>query len=410
MHRNLFTFFAASLLSWPALAQKAAPAPAESEQTEEGAEGEGAEEGTAPPTETTRQAKGDQIKGLEQAPGETHTVVKGDTLWDLSARYLQTPWYWPKVWSYNPEIANPHWIYPGQTVRFFPSGEEAPARVDVEPEEEAPAAPTEMSDVSKGNMNAPDLMGQDEDTVTMSGKIGYVGPGAGYMRRDGFVTQAELDDSGVIDHSPAEIEMLSTLDIAYIRFKTKAAKIGDRYIIYKTVSKIVHPKTGDFYGYLTHIQGTLRIAHIEPGGETSGVIDRAYDEINRGDYVAPLTAKFDRPLTPKANTHEMKGYVLATFIPKVTHEGEYDVIFVDKGKRDGVEEGNTFVVVRRSDGLIDVFDRAEDPTVPQEDLGQVRVLDVKDNASSCLVIRSIREIVVGDRVEMRLPRPKTAQR
>src|SRR5215471_14225181 len=56
------------------------------------------------------------------SPGQVHTVVRGDTLWDLSQHYLGTPWYWPKVWSYNPEIANPHWIYPGNQVRFFGSG------------------------------------------------------------------------------------------------------------------------------------------------------------------------------------------------------------------------------------------------------------------------------------------------
>jgi len=60
---------------------------------------------------------------MRAGPGAQHTVEKGDTLWDLSRRYLGSPWYWPKVWSYNPEIANPHWIYPGNQIRFFPTGE-----------------------------------------------------------------------------------------------------------------------------------------------------------------------------------------------------------------------------------------------------------------------------------------------
>src|SRR6476620_4722624 len=77
--------------------------------------------------------------------GTQHTVVRGDTLWDLSQKYLGSPWYWPKVWSYNPEIANPHWIYPGNQVRFFPNGEEAPARVDSSTAEaSAPEAPADV--------------------------------------------------------------------------------------------------------------------------------------------------------------------------------------------------------------------------------------------------------------------------
>src|SRR6185312_7029251 len=63
---------------------------------------------------------------------ETHNVVKGDTLWDLSQHYLGNPWYWPKVWSYNPQIANPHWIYPGDKVKF--SGQGGPS-ADEEPQE-----------------------------------------------------------------------------------------------------------------------------------------------------------------------------------------------------------------------------------------------------------------------------------
>ncbi len=67
--------------------------------------------------------------GPDQGPSTVHTVEKGDTLWDLSSKYLGSPWYWPKVWSYNPQIANPHWIYPGNQVRFFPgNGEETPVQ------------------------------------------------------------------------------------------------------------------------------------------------------------------------------------------------------------------------------------------------------------------------------------------
>ncbi len=406
MYRNLVIALAAlALLDWPALAQEAQP----EQQSDEATEGEGNEQaGETTPVEV-RKSKGDKIKGLEQAPGETHTVVKGDTLWDLSARYLQTPWYWPKVWSYNPEIANPHWIYPGQVIRFFPGGEQAPAEVEPQAEEEAPAeAPKEMGDLSVGTMAAPDLMGQDEDTVTVSGKIGYAPVRSGFLRRDGFVTPAELDESGVIAHSPAEKQMLDTLDVVYIKFKSGGAKVGDRYLIYRTVSKVIHPKTGELYGYLTHIMGTLRVAHVEQGEDT-GVIDRAYDAIERNDYVAPLTGKFDRPITPKANAREMKGYVLASFIPAITDMGEYHIAFVDKGKRDGVEEGNTFTVVRRSDGLTDIVDRREDPKLPDEDIGLLVVIDVKDKASACLVMRSVKEIEVGDRVEMRLRVTKTAQ-
>ena len=58
---------------------------------------------------------------------EVHTVKEGDTLWDLSERELGSPWYWPKVWSYNPQIDNPHMIYPGNTIRFSPAAKDGTA-------------------------------------------------------------------------------------------------------------------------------------------------------------------------------------------------------------------------------------------------------------------------------------------
>src|SRR6476661_5543146 len=124
--RNRIIASLCTLLIWgPAFAQDAEG----QGDTQEGSENQGAE--VAPEggdqVRTTAPAEG----GNDTAPGEVHTVQKGDTLWDLSQQYLGSPWYWPKVWSYNPEIANPHWIYPGNKVRFFPAGEEVPSRVEV---------------------------------------------------------------------------------------------------------------------------------------------------------------------------------------------------------------------------------------------------------------------------------------
>src|SRR5262249_55409646 len=62
--------------------------------------------------------KGQPQKTLEAGVAEAHVVETGDTLWDLSGRYLNNNWMWPRVWSYNPHITNPHWIYPGQVIRF----------------------------------------------------------------------------------------------------------------------------------------------------------------------------------------------------------------------------------------------------------------------------------------------------
>src|SRR5688572_1967617 len=87
---------------------------------------EGGEEG-AP----ARPAPGGAEAGGTPQVSETHLVQGGDTLWDLCSKYLNSPWYWPKIWSYNPQITNPHWIYPGNELRFYPSDENLPTPVAV---------------------------------------------------------------------------------------------------------------------------------------------------------------------------------------------------------------------------------------------------------------------------------------
>src|SRR5690348_2829889 len=76
---------------------------------------------------------------IHPVPGtpEEYTIIKGDTLWDLSQKFLNNPWYWPKIWSLNPGIENPHWIYPGNKLRIVPGegGAQAPAQVQGQPEQ-----------------------------------------------------------------------------------------------------------------------------------------------------------------------------------------------------------------------------------------------------------------------------------
>jgi len=334
-------------------------------------------------------------KGQEQA-SETYTVHHGDTLWDLSQRFLGNPWYWPKVWSYNPEIENPHWIYPGNVIRFYPGSDEAPAQVE---SEQVPVG--DLGEVSMGNLKSPERFGQDDDVVAVTSgiRIGYVPPRRSYLRQDGLITRRELDDAGIIEKAWAEKEMLSTYDRVYLRFKNKGAvRLGERYSIFRTGAEVSHPVTGRKYGYLTRIVGTLRVEALGAGLVT-GVIDHTLDDIHRGDFVGPL-GNFDKQVIAKHATAQIQGVILASLVPNLPLLGEHHVIFIDKGAKDGVEEGNLFTVIRRGDPLFATD--GEDKRFPAEDVATVVVVDVKEAASAALVVRSIRELEVGERVVARV--------
>jgi hypothetical protein len=349
--------------------------------------------------------------GRESAPGEVHTVEKGDTLWDLSQKYLGSPWYWPKVWSYNPEIANPHWIYPGNNVRFFPGGEEVPSRV------EAGVGPTEMvSDVSEST----EMMGDEVDgasLVQLTGKIGYEPKASRSVMRQSFVTTRELDEAGRIEGSSSGAEMLSTPDTVYLRFKRKAdAKMGDRYVIFHTVQEVKHPKTGKSVGYLTDFVGTVRVVALGDNYVTAQITD-TWDAISRGDLVGPYGENLVEQVSLRRNEKELKGVVVTALVPYLTMTAEHQFLVIDKGSGDGVQVGNTFTITRQGDPSRQEVLKLELPTnkpkaapLPTENIGICMVTEVKDRTSNCVLTLSLQEIGPGDQALMKVNAQPSARR
>ncbi len=347
-------------------------------------------------------------------PPDTYTVRPGDTLWDLSGRFLNNPWYWPKIWSYNPDITNPHRISPGNVLKFYPSAEEAPGRVqpvdaaaplaEAEPEEEAePRTVPALESLSRAD-NAP-ATPVESDGVAVAGpfKIGYLPPKQMMARHDTFVTPRELEESGAIKAAFDEKLMLTTLDHAYATFK-KAAPVqkGETYVVYKTERVIRHPVTKELFGYQSVILGAARVVAVDDKAVTL-VITAANQPIERGAMLGPWTEKIFRPVARKPNGRDLEGVIIASPVDVVTQLAEHQVVFIDRGTADGVEEGNVFNVVRSGDlsRRRHPNDVPSDPSLPKETVGDLLVIDAREHASAALVTKSLSELLIGDRVEMR---------
>ncbi len=337
--------------------------------------------------------------GAGAAP-ETYVVQRGDTLWDLSARFLNTPWYWPKLWSYNPQIANPHWIYPGNVLRFHPGTDGQPPSVEVVAAE-AQSQPEASADATPAD-------GGYGDEVTVGGryKIGYVRPRSVRARHDSFVTPGQVEESGVITAAFEEKLLLSPYDRAYARFVDPAkVRPGGTYLLYTKDHEVRHPVTGELFGYRSTIVGAARVVSLD--GRTATIeITRAYDPIERGTLIGPWTDAGVRRVRSRPNEKELTGFIIATQQDLVSEIGEHHVVFVDRGRADGVEEGNLFTVVRSGDPYgrqeMDVIQDARSSDLPAEDIGTLMVIDAQQTASAALVVRSLRELYVGDKVEMRV--------
>jgi LysM domain len=364
-------------------------------------------------------------KGMGSVPPpDTYTVRPGDTLWDLSGRFLNNPWYWPKVWSFNPELVNPHWIEPGNVLKFYPSQEESPMRVEPVTTAEGGApvtgptaaeeptdleAPRELESLSRADMKAPVPM-EDRDEVAVVGpyKVGYVAPKSIMIRRDSFVTPSQLEESGSIVAAFEEKLMLSTSDRAYAHFKGEPPnKLGENYVVYETVREIYHPLTGELLGYQTRILGSAVVVAKDPRAVTL-IIGTSLAPIERGALLGPWIDQPYRPVKAREATVELDARIVGTRLEVVTQIAEQSVVFIDKGKADGVEEGNVFKVMRSGDPYGLPLTKAHlsppnDPSLPAEVLGELMVIEVKETTSTALVMKSRRELLIGDLVEMRPP-------
>lgn len=360
--------------------------------------GAGAQEAVDAPEEGAleRLARDPSSRDLGGAPLElppeaptTHQVVPGDTLWDLSEHYLGSPWQWPRVWSFNPEIENPHWIFPGDRVRLAP--------------ESIPMAPAEPTAVAEPAYLPP----QDEPEVAVVGTIGYQGGGR-RVRTNGIITPRALQESGTIRKSWEEKSLLSTGDRVYLDWpKDRQVEVGQSYVIFRTERKIHHPTTGDFMGHFTKILGTVRVTDASPWRDhVTGVIDSSFEEIERGDRIGPHLGDFDRAPAARPNTRNLVGRIAATLERGVMELGQDHVVFLDRGRAHGVEEGNRMQVVRAGDGLDfqGMGPAGELSALPAEVVGELLVVEVQEHSAAAVVTRSLRELRVGDRFVMRADR------
>jgi LysM repeat protein len=369
--------------------------------------------------------KSAEEKGMQIQPDtpDVYVIVKGDTLWDLSQKFLNNPWYWPKIWSLNAYIENPHWIYPGNKLKIIPGqgGPQAPAQVEQAPEpanDERPQSeiahvvdttPPDGADLAIMKQGTREF-DQASTAVSISGKLAFKPPAVLSVRDSGLISPDEMRGSGTLDASFEEKDMLATYDTAYVRFpRGVEVNEGDRLLLFRPEGDIVQPGTGRKLGTQTRTMGEAKVIAMNSNLATVQ-ITRTFEEIQRGDRARPWTDP-NLKIAPKPNTREVQGLIVSAVRRGLTTYGEANEVFVDKGARDGVEVGNTFAVVRQGDGLhINPISGASHNTgatgnlsrgvVPNENVGLLLVVDVKDRLSTAVVVKSVKELKPGDKVEM----------
>lgn len=321
-----------------------------------------------------------------------YVVQPGDTLWDISRRYLGSPWYWPKLWSRNPQIQNPHWIFPGNLIMFSTAGEVA---VTPKPEKKS------WEDISRSGDDSVKSV-----DITVGGKIVSVHnlglEGQIILdRRESFVDARGIKESGVLLRTNDERTLLSAGDPLFLSFKDlRNVRTGEQYSIYRKVTPIYDPATRKFTGNMVQLTGILQITSVEKRLARGVVID-AFREIQRGDLVGRYIHHKVR-VKIRRNEALVRGYIIrATSSISIT--GQFYQVFINRGRRHGVRQGNVFSIFRRG-GIfrekISVNQRRRQ--FAREFIGRAVVIEVRRDSCVAVITQSVFEIHDGDEVETSL--------
>jgi len=298
--------------------------------------------------------------------GRIHSVVRGDTLWDISDAYLGTPWVWPSLWADNREIHNPDLIHPGDrlwitSTLMRPISEDEARKLMAA----APAVPASIGD-------AP-----NEGAATRSLHFSAA-------ESTSFVAAEEIAAATSIVEGRSSRTIFGQPDVIQIGLGAGEVQLGDQFTVFREQRDVFDPDTGRQIGSYVHVLGWGEVVSIHP--ETSEFKVRRSDrEIELNDQIV----RREKPPTEIALVPTRAGVEgQIVFLPASrSWMGNMDVVFLDRGTEDGLRTGNSLEVFRPG---YPVLDQVRDRTVRTADtiLGEVVIVSARPTTAVGLITRA----------------------
>lgn len=294
----------------------------------------------------------------------THVVQPGETLFGLADRFLGNPYLWPQLWAYNPQITNPHWIYPGDVLFLRPE-----------------ARPNERT--------YPEDLGR-------------------FFPLGGFYSSGEFDVWGEIKYADTGRRLLQPLDTVYLEFENPDdIAIGQEFAINHVIDRVYNDDR-ELVAVKYLVTGMVRVtARHHETHLLSGEITQLWDTIERGDALFLSEPQLLR-VVPRENEVDLDGIIFDRLNP-VRHMHEQDYIYINLGHDDGVRVGNRFRIWDRADegeqiraattrGLEYEDIQAE---IPWQNVGEAMVIYTTDEYATAVITNAgLHELTVGLRVTM----------
>ena len=344
---------------------------------------------------------------INPAHPEQYTVAKGDTLWDISGKFLNHPWQWPELWSNNSQIKNPHLIYPGDTIYF--SIVNGRPQLSVFRNEQQAHSPTDSScvlseeDVKNGRTDF--AVSEDgkllpcirETIIKQAIELIPTESIAQFLTSPKVVTENELNNAPYVLDIAGEHLVAGAGDRLYVRSITRPESLS--YTIYRRGNTYVSPESGEILGYEAEYIADTTLQ--QTGDPATLAITKSNSEIRRGDRIMPKTEE-DVTLNyfPRPPEKTINGSIISV-LGGVTQIGLYNVVVIDKGTKDSILAGHELAIYRNGNHINDPYSSIKNDVVklPDENAGTLMVFRPFERVSYALVMKATQAIHILDKVQ-----------
>lgn len=311
---------------------------------------------------------------LAQGHPTEYVVVKGDTLWDISGRFLKSPWRWPDVWEVNPQIDNPHLIYPGDIIYL--------TWVDGQPRLGLRRGVVKLSPKARVTP-----LEKAIPTIPLRDI-------AGFLNDNLVVDQDMLEDTPYVIGGQNQRILAGAGDRVYAR----GEPVDNIQLqnLYRPAKAYTDPVTDELLGYELYKVADGRIlAHDSDTRVLTIELLSSEEEVRVRDRVLPSAeSRIDSVFYPSPGPELSNGLILDV-LGGVANIGQFDAVALNVGSREGVEVGNVFAVYGQGEVIEDPV-TGETIQLPSERAGELMVFKVFDKVSYGLVMRATNVITVGD--------------
>ncbi len=281
-------------------------------------------------------------RAAEYPNGLIHSVVQGDTLWDLAAKYLGSPWRWTELWERNRFLTNPHYIYPGIRVVIFPPPPKEYAMEVKEPAPESEAAPGAVPP-PPGAEEPPAPQVAEATPAPAPGVPTLSISPADYVRAGEFSEKRPWGIGRIVGGTDVKW-IFGEGDKVVLKLK-KNIPAGQLLGVYRVRGPVRGPTGRRATGYVRHLVGVIQAQGAE-NGAVVGIIRKSFEELTRSDIIAEEIPGYTA-VAIDAGKPGLEAYVITGRRENVEF-GEGDFLFLDRGSDDGVARGNVFRLFRRA--------------------------------------------------------------